>query len=108
MRMRFLIIFLFFASIFIMTGCDKQPKSQSTNSAILPNPSDQSAALYIKANAQGRQDLPFATYIYPVEKSLQAVNKEIAIMIKRPDYNGCIYHEFQQGKAIMCPLYNQD
>ena len=94
--------------ILLVAGCGQQSDCQSNNSSILPSPSDESAALYIKANPQAGGDLPYATYIYPKKKTLDAVNQEVAKMIKQPSYNGCIYHQFRQGNSILCPLYNED
>ena len=104
---RFLVYGLLLSTA-LLSGCGQDSDCQSDNHSILPSPSDQDAALYIKANPQSGGDLPYATYIFPRKKTIDAINQEVGKMIKQPSYNGCIYHQFRQGDSILCPLYNED
>lgn len=104
---RFLICGLLLSAA-LLGGCGQDSDCNSGGRSILPSPSDKNAALYIKVNQQGAPSLPYATYIYPKKKTLDAINQEVGKMIKQPGYNGCIYHQFRQGDSILCPLYNED
>ena len=104
---RFLMCGLLLSTV-LLSGCGQGSDCQSDSHSILPSPLDQGAALYVKASPQGDSDLPYATYIYPRKKTLDAVNQEVGKMIKQPSYNGCIYHQFRQGDSILCPLFNED